>query len=331
MFILGKNIKLMSLTLPEITKQIHSEDIRKVIEKNFNTILPIWAPMQLAWLNGAYRTFKDYEKFMIVMFLMMKTFDTYSKNLVMLNFDEFFDQNMVEIETINITELSKNLNIPKETARRKIIELEELETVKRINKKIIIDRNTWPNIKPEDSIKRMSNFLSNLSNMCVEEGLISTPIKSERLVETSKKHFSLIWSLYYDMQMPMLLNHKKLYGDLETFHVCGTCISNDALHTKKADISKMSKELYLEKYFSSDSKHFTGVNAMSISDITGIPRATVIRKLNKLIKLKFLKIDNKKHYSSGGVHTKKLLAVQKIVFDRLSIFAERLYHLSSIK
>ena len=331
MFILGKNIKLMSLTLPEITKQIHSEDIRKVIEKRFNTILPIWAPMQLAWLNGAYRTFKDYEKFMIVMFLMMKTFDTYSKNLVMLNFDEFFDQNMVEIDTINISELSKNLNIPKETARRKIIELEELETVKRINKKIIIDRHTWPNIKPEDSIKRMSNFLSNLSNMCVEEGLISTPIKSERLVETSKKHFSLIWSLYYDMQMPMLLNHKKLYGDLETFHVCGTCISNDALHTKKADISKISKELYLEKYFSSDSKYFTGVNAMSISDITGIPRATVIRKLNKLIKLKFLKIDNKKHYSSGGVHTKKLLAVQKIVFDRLSIFAARVYHLSSIK
>ena len=78
----------------------------------------------------------------------------------------------------------------------------------------------------------------------------------------------------------------------------------------------MSKELYLEKYFSSDSKYFTGVNAMSISDITGIPRATVIRKLNKLLKLKFLKIDNKKHYSSGGVHTKKLLAVQKIVFDR---------------
>ena len=93
----------------------------------------------------------------------------------------------------------------------------------------------------------------------------------------------------------------------------------------------MSKELYLEKYFSSDSKYFTGVNAMSISDITGIPRATVIRKLNKLLKLKFLKIDNKKHYSSGGVHTKKLLAVQKIVFDNLSKFAARLYHLSSIK
>ena len=32
---------------------------------------------------------------------------------------------------------------------------------------------------------------------------------------------------------------------------------------------------------------------MSISDISGIPRATVIRKLNKLLKGKFLTIDSK--------------------------------------
>ena len=36
---------------------------------------------------------------------------------------------------------------------------------------------------------------------------------------------------------------------------------------------------------------------MSISEITGIPRATVIRKLNNLTKKRFLQIDEKKHYS----------------------------------
>ena len=41
---------------------------------------------------------------------------------------------------------------------------------------------------------------------------------------------------------------------------------------------------------------------MSISDITGIPRATVIRKLNKLIRENFIKIDIKKQYSSSGIH-----------------------------
>ena len=57
-----------------------------------------------------------------------------------LNYEEYFDQNEVEIETINVIEISKSLNIPKETTRRKINELEEIGAIKRINKKIIIDR-----------------------------------------------------------------------------------------------------------------------------------------------------------------------------------------------
>ena len=70
---------------------------------------------------------------------------------------------------------------------------------------------------------------------------------------------------------------------------------------------------------------------MSISDISGIPRATVIRKLNKLVKNKFLKIDNKKHYSSTGVHKKKLLEIQKQTLMNLTKFAARIYNLSLLE
>ena len=93
----------------------------------------------------------------------------------------------------------------------------------------------------------------------------------------------------------------------------------------------MSKEFYLEKYFLADQKDEAGVNAMSISDITGIPRATVIRKLNKLLKEKFLKVDTKKHYCSTGHHAQKLLEVQKITLDNLSKFTARIYNLSLMK
>ena len=93
----------------------------------------------------------------------------------------------------------------------------------------------------------------------------------------------------------------------------------------------MSKEFYLEKYFHADEKNFSGVNAMSISEITGIPRATVIRKLNRLLKEKFLKIDEKKHYSSTGFHAKKILSVQKNTLDNLSNLAARIYNLSLMK
>ena len=305
--------------------------MREVIENNFVSIMPLWAPLQVTWVNNVYRTFHDYEKFMIIMHLLMQTFDAHSKNFVKLDYDEYFDQNEVEIKSINVTEISKSLNIPKETTRRKINELEEMGTIKRINKKIIIDRDTWPSIKPEETIKRMTRFLSTLSNICVEEELISEPFSSERLTETSKEYFSFVWQLYYEMQMPMLLGFKKVFGDLESFHIFGICLLNHALNSKKNDNSEMSKEFYLEKYFFADKKDFLGINAMSISDITGIPRATVIRKLNKLLKEKFLKIDNKKHYSVTGFHQKKYLEVQKNTLNNLSNFVSRIFNLTLIK
>ena len=265
------------------------------------------------------------------MHLIGKTFRSYTENFVKLNYDQYFDQNEVEIETINVMEISKSLNIPKETTRRKINELEEMGAIKRINKKIIIDRNTWPNIKPEETIKRMTRFLSTLSKICVTEGKISESLSSEILIKTCKKYFSFIWELYYQMQMPMLLGNKKIFGDLESFHVNGVCIINQAFNSLKNDNSEMNKEFYLDKYFIRDKRGETGVNAMSISDISGIPRATVIRKLNKLLKEKFLVVDSKKHYTSGGLHVQKLLKVQNETFDNLSKLASRIYNLSLVK
>jgi len=185
----------MSKSLPEISKLVRSVDVRQVLEKNFVSIVPVWTPLQLAWINNVYRTFRDYEKFMIIMYLLMKTFEAYSKNFVKLNYDEYFNQNKIEIEVINVMEISKSLNIAKETARRKINELEQMGAIKRIDKKIIIDRNTWPNIKPEETMKRVSRFLSTLSKMCVEEGLITKPFSSETLTKHLRIFFICLETL----------------------------------------------------------------------------------------------------------------------------------------
>ena len=299
----------MSLTLPKISKRILSKDIHYTLNKNFTSIQPIWVPLQIKWMNNLYRTFQDYEKFMIIMYLMTKTFDYYSKNFVKLNYDEFFSQNEVEVETLNIIEISNGLNIPKESTRRKINELEELGAIKKSNKKIIIDRNAWPSIKPEETLKNISYFLSTLSKILFEEGFMLEPVDSNQIVRAAKDNFSFVWKLYYDMQIPMLLMFKKIHGDLETFHVHGVCLSNQALNAQKIDTSKMSKTLYLEKYFFGNRQEFSGINTMSISDITGIPRATVIRKLKVLEKKSFIKRNNKLEYTLG--QNKNLKAVHE--------------------
>ena len=322
----------MSKLLPEITKKIRDEDLFNVFEQRYSEIIPVWMPMQMEWLNNVYSTFYDYEKFMIIMHLLGNTFDFYSKNFVKLNYEEYFNQNKIEIEKLNVIEISKSLNIPKETTRRKLIELEKLGTIKKSTKKIIIDRNTWPNIKPEDTIQRMSRFLSLLSSILYEEKIMSETITSDELVKVTKENFSFVWKIYYEMQIPMLLSFKKIHGDLECFHVWGTCIVNQALNSKKNDNSEMNKDSYIKKYlFNDNNDERVGINAMSISDITGIPRATVSRKLKKLIKQKFLIVNIKKQYSTTGEHKKTLVEIQKNNFMNLSKFAARVYNLRLMK
>ena len=126
----------MLKNLPDISKQISSKEILSALNKNYSIIVPVWIPMQSEWMNNLYRTFNDYDKFMIIIHLLLKTFDFYSKNFVKLNYQEYFDQSEIEIKEINIMEISNSLNIPKETARRKVNELEELGAIKRIKNKL---------------------------------------------------------------------------------------------------------------------------------------------------------------------------------------------------
>jgi DNA-binding Lrp family transcriptional regulator len=314
-------------SLPELTKQIRSAEIYSIIEEKYIEIVPQWMPLQVEWMNSVYRTFLDPEKFMIVMHLLKKTFESYSENFVKLDYDNYFNQNEIQIESINVMEISKALNIPKETTRRKINELEELGSIKRINKKIIIDRKTWPNIKPEDTIVRVSRFLSILSKRLYEENKISKEITSKEIAKTVEEYFSYVWKLYYDMQIPMLLSFKKRFGDIECFHIWGICVVNQIFTSLKNDNSHLSRELYIEKYLFKN-ENILGVNAMSISDISGIPRATVIRKLKKLVKIGFLKVDSKKQYLTTNLEAKELKIVQKKNLQNLSKFAERIYNLT---
>jgi predicted transcriptional regulator len=67
---------------------------------------------------------------------------------------------------------------------------------------------------------------------------------------------------------------------------------------------------------------------MSISDITDIPRATVVRKLKKLLKKNYLVIDDKKHYRLTDTPINKVASVQNIVLQRLTKFSTKIFNLT---
>ena len=88
----------------------------------------------------------------------------------------------------------------------------------------------------------------------------------------------------------------------------------------------MSRDKFLKSLYSDND--IQGLNAMSISDITGIPRATVVRKLKGLVNKNFLLIDEKKHYKLTGNIVSKLTPIQNTVLKRLADFSTRIFNLT---
>ena len=271
-------------------------------------------------MNGIYKSFKDHEKFLIIIYLTKRTLDFYARNFIKLSYNDFYSKNSLEIEKFSVIEISKELNIPKESARRKIIELEDEGVIRRYKKKIIIERSAHPHSKPEKTVLRISRFLSMFSKILKKNKAIDNDFSTDQIEKNIKKNFSYIWKLYYEMQIPMILNYKKIFGDIETFHIWGSCAVNQHLYTQETNF-KMNRTEFLDTIILTKSKQ--GLNAMSISEITGIPRATVVRKLRKLVKSKSLSVDEKKHYKLTSVFIKKLIPVQKNLFIQLANFTTK--------
>ena len=313
-----------------ISKQIRKEKLFIILEKNYNVVNPLWSNHQVEWMNGVYESFKDHDKYIIVLYLIKKTFDFYSKNLVKETYAEFYEKDSIQIESLNIMEISQALNIPKESARRKINELEKIGTIKKVGKKIIIDKKAFPFMKPEKSIVRVSRFFSSISTIMFNEKITQSKFTSEEILTFITKNFSHIWKLYYELQIPLILRWKKIFFDVESFHIWGICVVNEKLNIKRSSDLKMNRKSYLKKYYNTFSQ-LEGMNAMSISDISGIPRATVIRKLNTLIKKKYLKINQKKHYTLAYDTQKEFSEIQKINFNHLADFTSRVFNLILIE
>ena len=317
----------MNTNIPDISKQIYAEDTAEVMDSMYGVLGPHWTAHQLEWITDIYQSFKDHDKYLIVIFLIKKTLDFYSRNFTKLTFEEFYSKNIIAIEKFSISEIVQGTDIPKETVRRKIAELEKKEIIFNSKKKTFINRGAYPFVKPINSIKRISRFLSIFSKILKDKKVLLRDLSSNELEIIIKKNFSYVWKIYYEFQIPMLLNFKKVFGDLESFHIWGTCIINQHyLYSKKADADKKSRDEFIINAFAD--KKMLGLSAMSISDITGIPRATVVRKLKNLVLQKNLKINEKKHYILTGNILTKAMPIQKAILDKVSSFSTKIYNLA---
>ena len=280
----------MKKSLPSISSQINEKIIFKTIEKNFSKLAPYYYSFISNWLIRAYKHYHDIDKFIIVIYLVNKDLIFFRRNGLIIDYDTFYKDKTVEIEKINITDISKDLHIPKESVRRKVLELEKKGVIKKTGKKIFVDRSAFYAAQAVDTLKDFTTLLHEFSKLLKKEKIGERIFETNEISASIKKNFSFCWYQFYKFLFIFTNRWRKEVIDLETFCI-GILVILNASHNKNFKIKDLNLKLYQKLVMSADNK---GLNAMSISDITGIPRPTVVRKLKYLIKNNFLHINKKK-------------------------------------
>ena len=275
---------------------LNPDEIYEVLAKHSNETVSLWFKLQQAWCNNAYNTFKDYDSYLILVYLVNQVFQKYSDRFQYLSYEEFYAKNELVIEKINLIEISKELNIPKETIRRKVNFLQEENIIFRKGKSIFFNNAINRVQRPANSKKMMANFLEKTSLILQREPWFGKSYTKEVIEEFLDKYFTICWQHWFRLQIPFLVRHRTFFGDLETWNVWGAIgISQFTDYSKQVrerivEDPRTYADLYLHLLRHTPKN---GINASSISEISTIPRATVIRKLKYLLKQKLV-IKNKK-------------------------------------
>ena len=277
-------------SIPSISSAVNETDLRALIGKNFNTLSPIFYRFVSDWLIGAYNDFKDIDTYMILIYLVNNDFKFYRKNNVLINYESFYKDKTLEIAEIKIIQIANDLLIPKESARRKVAELEKRGVIKRKGKKIFIDRSAYETVKPINALKHLSLLISVSSKILEKENKIDQSLNPEDISKKIKERFSFCWYQFYKFIFAYYIRWKKVFNDYEVVCV-GLLVMANAATDKNFALKKLTAKKWREEISKADS---VGLNAMSISDITGIPRPTVVRKLDNLIKAGWMNYNEKK-------------------------------------
>ena len=292
----------MSLRELKFSDQIQEEQIKSVYHKNFNYIVTERFYFQQQWLLNAYTRFKDFDKYLILIYLINKTFSAYKDYQIKNTFDEFYAKEAYEIPKINVIDLSRELLISKETTRRKILELERDGVIKKDKKRIMINRKGQEFQKPINSIQSMSRLLSRFTEFLSKANLLDQKVDKSVLDKKIRDNFTQIWAIFFEFQIPTIIGWKKFFGDIETWSIWAQCAYNQNLVMNKGFKENISPELTADNFIEKINNWGNqGLNAMTISELSGIPRPTALRKLNTLIKRKLLKKDKNNLYLLFGL------------------------------
>ena len=327
------DIKIAQFTKPEnIEQSIDGSLVFEIFQKNCNEVLKHFMRFQQTWVNQAYAVFKDFDTYLVLLYLINKVFLNLSDRFHFMSFESFYNQEKLSIDKINLIEISKDLKIPKETIRRKVNFLQDQGIIYRDGKSIFLNVSKIVIQKPVTSIGLIATCLANFSNLLSSQNWFGDKISQKTIIKFIQDHFTVSWEYFFRFQIPYLVRHRTFFGDLESWNVWGSI----ALVQIRELIEKTQKQVVepsgsFRDFYLHSLKHKAkrGINASSISDISAIPRATVIRKLKAMEKKKLINRNKNLEYSMGSqpVHLKGLEENYLIHQKLWSDFTSTMYNL----
>ena len=270
-------------------KKFEKENIQKILLDNFINLMPFFYEMESTFLSGIYKRYGDLEKGNIVIFfakdLHLKILRKREVDLTFnLSLDEFWHnhKNVIQDEKKIVT-IAKGVGLPRETVRRKILRLIKEKHIKKTEKNTIF----WePDSKSKDSyIEIIREQINSLSKFIFQQSkLISLNIPLFKIEKEIKNNYSFYWYHYLNTQLQYIKFWQEEFKDLEML-----LIGLQTLIQSIRDLKNSRKLQNLDSFLLNKMKKTTnspntkniGISATSVSEVTGIPRANCIRKLEK--------------------------------------------------
>ena len=280
--------------------KVSEKKIYETYCNNYDSIHYLFVEFQFAWMQQAYKALGDIDKYNILIYLYKENFAELNEIFKVKSLNEFYINPRFNLDKINIIQISQKLRLSKETTRRKILELEK-EGVLIKNKKVItVTLKAGLLQKPETTISSFSKILQYVSYLLHKEKKVKNYYQKEYFIEKIKERFTQILAIFLEYQIKYLLIRKEIANnDMEMWFIIGSLLYNQIMFLKKSEKKSHYQKEWIEEVINVGDKK--GINAMTISDLTGIPRPTVIRKLKILLKQKDIYKDkNNLYYITEG-------------------------------
>ena len=285
-------------------KLIHTDEVSSLLIKHYPTLMTAFYELQSSWMSRIYKRYKNTETANIVCCLAKNThLEIIRQREYNLSHDISLNNFWVNFLSISrpiekITHIVDETAIPKETVRRKVKNLMENGFIFYDSKNKgylwnILPQNKDPYYSKDSYLKFISAEISSISKFIfIFSQFLNLNLNKKLIEDEFTSQYSFYWYHFLSCQLLWLKMWKKKFKDIDMMLIA---LQATIPTLQYVDKSEKNKNHSLDNMLNPIRKtkrrnllSLKGVSATSVSEVTGIPRATCIRKLEKLTLLGFL-------------------------------------------